>query len=351
MLFPEQGADYIDPKSLVENAMSVASRFLGVFAARAFVGWGCALAAVVLAIPASASAFPDRPVKLIVPWPAGGSTDVALRALAQATAPHLGQPIVVENRPGVAGTLGPATMAKSAKPDGYTLTQYSIALIRVAHMQEVTYNPVSDFTPIIGLSGYTFGVVVRADSPWRSWDEFVAHSKAHPGKISYGSVGTGSSQHIAMEAIAEKVGATWLHVPFKGSSDALTALMGGHVDAASDSTGWAPHVNAGRLRLLVTFGKERTKKWATVPTLLDKGYGLVFESPFGLAGPAGMPPEVVRVLHDAFKKGLESPEFQKTLENLDQSKVYEDTESYRRSIETMNKVEGALLKRLGLSNK
>lgn len=331
--------------------MSVASQVSGVLLTRCVRQWGLALAAAVLALPAAASTFPDRPVKLVVPWPAGGSTDVALRALAQASSAHLGQPIVVENRPGVAGTLGPAWVAKSAKADGYTITQHSIAVIRVAHMQDVNYHPVNDFTPIIGLSGYTFGVVVRADAPWKTWEEFVAHSKAHPGKVSYGSVGTGSSQHIAMEAIAEKAGTQWLHVPFKGSSDALTALMGGHVDAASDSTGWAPHVNAGRLRLLVTFGQQRTKKWSSVPTLLDKGYGLVFESPFGLAGPAGMPPEVVRVLHDAFKKGLESAEFQKTLEGLDQSKVYEDTATYGRTIEKMNKEEGALLKRLGLTTK
>ena len=314
------------------------------------------LAASVLALAtiggpsgAVAADFPSRPVTLIVPWPPGGSTDIALRELARLSSAHLGQPIVIENKPGAAGTLGPGVMSKTAKPDGYTISQIALTQFRLPHMQPVNYNPVEDFTYIIGLSGYTFGVVVRADSPWKSWQEFAAYVKANPGKATYGSVGVGSSQHIAMQAIGEKAGFDWTHVPFKGSSEALTALLGGHVDAVSDSTGWAPHVESGKMRLLVTFGATRTTKWPDVPTLRDLGYNLVFDSPYGLAGPKGMSPAVVKVLHDAFRKGLDDPAFSKTLERLDQSRRYMDTETYRRYAEQAFAEEGEMIRKLGLA--
>lgn len=304
-----------------------------------------------LGLAAWAGEFPERPVTLIVPWPAGGATDAVLRELAIITAKHLGQPIVIDNKPGAAGTLGPTSMAKTAKPDGYTIAQVALTQFRLPHMQQVNYDALKDFTYLIGLSGYTFGVVVRADSPWKTWAEFAAYAKANPAKVSYGSVGVGSSQHIAMHAIGEKVGIDWTHVPFKGSAEALTALLGGHVDAVSDSTGWAPYVDSGKMRLLFTMGQQRTKKWPSVPTLNELGYGLVFDSPYGLAGPKGMDPAVVKKLHDAFKQGLKDPAFAKTLEKYDQTERYMDTETYTRYAPESFASEGAMIKRLGLAAK
>ena len=298
--------------------------------------------------PAAAAGFPERPVTMIVPWPAGGAADGVLRGLAQATAPFLGQPIVIENKPGVGGTLGPAAMAHTAKPDGYTVAQITIAQFRLPHMQAVNYDPLKDFSYIIGLSGYTFGVVVRADAPWKDWDEFVAYAKANPGRVTYGTGGTGTTHHIAMEAVGEKAGVQWTHIPFKGSADNLTALMGGHIMASVDSTGWAPYVEAGKMRLLITLGSERTKKWPYAPTLLDKGYGLAFDSPYGLAAPAGTPPEVVAKLHDAFKKGLESPEFAKVMEFYDQTNRYMSTADYEKFVVKSVEEEGRMVQRLGL---
>src|SRR5882672_6047771 len=155
---------------------------------------------------AHAQNFPARPVTLIVPWPAGGTTDVGMRALASATETHLGQPIVVENRPGAGGTLGPGQMAATAKPDGYTLAQIPITVFRFPFMQKTTFDPATDFTYIIGVSGYTFGVVVKDDAPWKTFPELLAAAKAEPGKINYGSPGTGTSLHIAMEQIARRQG-------------------------------------------------------------------------------------------------------------------------------------------------
>jgi tripartite-type tricarboxylate transporter receptor subunit TctC len=279
---------------------------------------------------ADAQGFPARPVTLIVPWPAGGTTDVGMRALASATEKHLGQSIVIENRPGGSGTLGPGQMANTAKPDGYTVAQIPISVFRFPFMQKTTFDPAADFTYIIGVSGYTFGVVVKDDAPWKTFPELVAAAKAEPGKINYGSPGTGTSLHIAMEQIAKQQGVKWTHVPFKGNADAMNALLGGHIHAVADSSGWAQLVNAGRFRLLVTWGAARTKNWPTVPTLREIGIDMVANSPFGIAGPKGMDPKVVKALHDAFKKGLEDPSYVEAMAKLDMEQFYLSSEDYRK---------------------
>jgi tripartite-type tricarboxylate transporter receptor subunit TctC len=188
-----------------ENAMK--RSVFGTVLAVGFAAWISA---------AQAQNFPVRPVTLIVPWPAGGTTDLGMRALASATEKHLGQSIVIENRPGGSGTLAPGQMAASAKPDGYTVTQIPITVFRFPFMTKTTFDPSADFTYIIGVSGYTFGVVVRDDAPWKTFQEFLADAKTNPGKINYGTPGAGTSLHITMEQIAKRQGIKWTHVPFKG---------------------------------------------------------------------------------------------------------------------------------------
>ncbi len=284
---------------------------------------------LVLAAPQlHAQNFPEKPITLICPWPAGGTTDVAMRALAEAMSKQLGQRVVIENKPGAAGTVGPASLAQNARPDGYTVSQMPISVFRVPYLEKVNFDPMTDFTWIIGITGYTFGVVVRADSPWKTWREFIAYAQANPGKVSYGTPGTGTSLHITMEEIARREGIQWLHVPFKGSADTTTALMGGHITATADSTGWGELVDAGKFRLLVTWGTERTKRWPSVPTLKELGYGLVSNSPYGIAGPKGMDPKIVKILHDAIKRAIEDPAYLKTAERLDQEKWYLSSEDY-----------------------
>jgi tripartite-type tricarboxylate transporter receptor subunit TctC len=281
-----------------------------------------------LSLACNAQTFPARPVTFIVPWPPGGSTDLAMRSLSVIAEKHLGQRIVIENKPGVTGTMGAQTLAGGAKPDGYTISQMPITVFRLPAMMKTNYDPSTDFTWIIHLTGYTFGVVVRADSPWKTWKDLVAHAKANPGKLTYATPGNGSSLHITMEDIALREGISWVQVPFKGYAEGAQALLGGHVDVHADSTGWAEQVNAGRLRLLVTWGAQRTKRWPNVPTLKEVGYPIVSNSPFGIAGPKGMDPAVVKVLHDAFKKALEDPEFQRTLEKFDQEAYYLNSADY-----------------------
>ena len=305
-----------------------------------------ALALLAFAAPALAQNYPSRPITLIVPWPAGGSTDTHLRKLAELASRHLGQPIVIENKPGFGGMLGPAAMAKSAAPDGYTLSQLTVGAFRTPHMQKVDWDPLRDFTYIIGVSGYTFGVVVKADSPFKTFSDLIAYAKANPGQMSFASTGTGTSPHLLMEEVASKAGVQLLHVPFKGNADSTQALMGGHVMAQSDATGWGKFVDAGTFRLLVTFGDQRTR-WGA-PTAKELGYDVVSYSPYGIVGPKGMDPKVVRIIHDAFKKAIDDPENQKVLQQLDQVYWYKSTEDYAKWAAETNVSERALIERLGL---
>jgi tripartite-type tricarboxylate transporter receptor subunit TctC len=300
------------------------------------------------ALPVVAAEFPSKPVTLIVPWAPGGSTDVCLRVLADTTGKYLGQPVVVDNKPGGGGTVGGATMAATAKPDGYTLAQIPISVIRYPYMMKVNWDTVRDFTYIIHLTGYTFGVVVKADAPWKTWNEFIAYAKANPGKVTYATPGAGTSLHITMETIAMKQGIKWIQVPMKGGGETTPAVLGGHVTATADSTGWAPQVDAGELRLLVTWGNQRTKKWPSVPTLKELGYGIVSNSPFGIAGPKGMDPKVVKILHDAFKKGMEDPAFQKILAQFDMEPFYKDSEDYTKFVKEQCEEEKVILEKMGL---
>jgi tripartite-type tricarboxylate transporter receptor subunit TctC len=301
---------------------------------------------LLLAAFAHAQQFPSKPVTLIVPWPAGGSTDIYFRKLGEIAAKPLGQPLVIENRPGGSGMNGPATMAKTAKPDGYTIAQLPITAYRVPYMQKVDWHPINDFSYIIGISGYTFGIVVKADSPIKSFQDLIAQAKTNPGSVSYGTPGTGTSLHLAMEEIAAKTGAKFLHVPFKGNADSTQALMGGHIMVQVDSTGWARHVDAGTFRLLATLGERRTR-W-NAPTVKELGVDTVSDSPYGLVGPKGMPQEVVKRLHDAFKAAIDEPEHKKTLQQLDQLYWYKSSEDYAKWAAEMFKAERATIERVGL---
>ena len=299
--------------------------------------------------PAAAQGYPTRPITLICPWPAGGSTDRHLRKLAELASKHLGQNVIVENRPGAGGMLGPAGMAGNAKPDGYTLSQLTVSAFRQPHMMNVDWDPMRDFTYIIGVSGYTFGVVVKSDSPFRSFKQLIEYAKENPGKLSYGSTGNGTSPHLLMEEVAHKAGVKLLHVPFKGNADSTQALMGGHVMAQSDATGWGKFVDAGTFRLLVTFGAEPTR-WGA-PTAKELGYDVVSYSPYGIVGPKGMDPKIVKIIHDAFKKAIDDPEHHKVLKELDQVYWYKSSRDYQRWAAETLQGERATIERVGLLKK
>ncbi|HCY14798.1 MAG: hypothetical protein A2Z93_15865 [Curvibacter sp. GWA2_64_110] len=290
--------------------------------------------AAALAAPAIVSSsalaqdkFPNRPITLIAPWPTGGSSDAVMRAFAESAGRALGGTVIVENKPGVGGTLG-ATAMLNAKPDGYTLTQLPLGIYRLPHMQKMPFDPVKDLTHIVCLTGYTFGLAATMDAPYKSLKEMVAYAKANPGKVAYGHTGTGTTPHLAIEEFAAKAGIELTDIPFKGSAEIMQSILGGHIQLMSGTTEFAPHVRAGKLRLLATLGRERNKAFPDVPTVKESGWDTVSESPFGIGGPKNMDPAIVKILHDAFRKTLEDPKVLETLDKFYQPVIYMNTADY-----------------------
>ncbi len=310
-----------------------------------------AAALTTIATGVMAQSYPTKPITLIVPWPAGGSTDVAMRAIAEGASKHLGQPIVIDNKAGASGTLGPATMAATAKPDGYTIAQMPITVMRLPLMQKVSWDAEKSFTYIIHLTGYTFGITTKADSPYKTWKDVVDFAKANPGKVTYATPGSGTSLHIGMEQIADHSGIKLTQVPFKGGAETGAAVLGGHTTLQADSTGWKPLVEAGQLRLLALWTANRSKNWPDVPTLKELGYPFVFDSPFGIAGPKGIDPKIVQILHDAFKKSIDDPAVVATLEKYDMVPRYMNTDDYVKAVQAVIAQESAALAKIGLLKK
>jgi tripartite-type tricarboxylate transporter receptor subunit TctC len=310
-----------------------------------------ALAAVVPTLRAQPAGWPARPITLIVPWPAGGSTDRHLRALAEIASKTLGQNVIVQNQPGGGGTTGPGTMALTAKPDGYTVAQFPMGMLRIPHMQKTAWNPLTDFSFILGVTGYTFGFVVRSDSPYKTLADYLDAARKQPGKIDFGSTGIGTSPHLLMEEVSDVAKIELNHIPFKGNADLMQALLGGHVMAASDATGWDKFVESGQMRLLVTFGDVRTKRWPNVPTARELGFNVVGNSPYGLVGPKGMDPAVQKALHDGFKRAMDDPKHLDVLEQLNQPVWYKNSADYGAWARDTFGKERALIERLGLAAK
>lgn len=278
--------------------------------------------------PARAATFPSEPITLIVPFPAGGATDNQMRALSVPLSKILKQTIIISNKPGVGGTLGPSTMARSARPDGYTLSIVVGTLFRYPFIQEVTYDPLKDFTYIANLTGYSYGVVVREDAPWKTLNDLLEDGKKRPNEITFGATGLGGTGHIVMERLQRATGAAFNFVPYKGAAEETTALLGGHIHFVSDA-GWGPMVDTKRLRLLTVMGKERAKRVPEAPTLIESGFDIVASNPVGVVGPAGMAPEVVDTLQKALFKASEDPDYLRTLEMADQVPQLMDAAQYR----------------------
>jgi tripartite-type tricarboxylate transporter receptor subunit TctC len=307
--------------------------------------------AVLCSSVAMAQDYPTKPITLIVPWPAGGSTDISMRAIADAASKHLGQPIVIDNKGGGGGTVGPATMAAASKPDGYTISQLPITVFRLPLMQDVSWNPEKDFSYIIHLTGYTFGVTTNAESQFKSWKDVVDFAKANPGKVTYATPGTGTSLHVGMEQIAALAGIKLTQVPFKGGAETNAAVLGNHTMLQADSTGWRPLVDAGKLRLLMVWTAARSPNFPDVPTLKEIGYPMVYDSPFGIGGPKGMDPKIVAKLHDAFKKAIEDPAVIAILAKYDMVPNYKNTEDYKKFVVELTASERKVIEGIGLGKK
>ena len=309
-----------------------------------------ALAALTAALPlaASAQAFPAKPIKLVIAFPAGGPTDITMRQLADNASKILGQPVIVDNKPGAGGTL-PAQALQTTAPDGYTIGQIPLGVFRLGYTTKINWDPIKDISYVINVTGYAFGIVVPADSPIKNWADYVAYAKANPGKLTYGSTGTLTSPHLTTELIAQKAGIELQHIPYKGSADLMLALQSGQLMSGADSTGFAPQVEAGKLRVLNTWGEKRLAKFPDAPTLKELGIDIVQNSPFGIGAPKGTPPEVVKKLHDAFKQAMEEPSYVAALGKYDMLPDYKSSVQYTQFAKDTVAREKVIIEKLGLA--
>ncbi len=309
------------------------------------------LAAVALPLSglrsALAQGYPERPITFICPWPAGGTADQSMRALCSVAGRVLGQSIAVENRAGASGMIGAKAIA-AARPDGYTIGQIPISVTRFSQLGTLQADPRKDYSYLARTSGQTFGIAVPADSPFKTLAEFVAHAKANPGKTTYAHAGVGGATHVGMEEFASAAGIQLNHVPYKGGAEALQGVLGKHVDALADSSSWAPHVEAGKLRLLATWGEQRTPRFKDTATLKELGYNVVVDAPNGIGAPKGLDPAVAAKLREAFRQAVASPEFKAVAEKIDAPVLYLDGPDYEKYVHQVYLRETALIDKLKL---
>ncbi len=304
-------------------------------------------AALLHPLGAVAQAYPERPITFVCPWPAGGTADQSMRALCVAASRVLGQAIAVENKAGASGMIGTKAMA-SSKPDGYTIGQIPISVTRFSQLGTLQLDPLKDFTYLARTSGQTFGMAIPVASNFKSLQELVAFAKANPGKVTYSHAGVGGATHVGMEEFAMAAGIQFNHVPYKGGADALQAVLGGHVDMLADSSSWAPHVEAGKLKLLATWGEQRTTRFKDTPTLKELGYNVVVDAPNGIGAPKGMDPAVTKKLRDAFRVAVASAEFKQVTDKIDAPVLYLDGPDYEKYVATMYHKETLLIDKLKL---
>jgi len=280
--------------------------------------------------------YPEKPINLIMCWPPGGTMDVSLRPLAQAAGQSLGQLIVIEYRAGASGSVGMGLL-KTKKPDGYTIGSTTEGSITQQHVSKVGYDITKDFTCIMQYVDVACGLVVRADSSWKTFQEFVDYAKANPGKIRYTSASPAGAPNLTMASLSKRFGIDWVNIPFAGGAPAVTALLGGHVEAfAATLGGCKSHILSGRLRLLAAFGEKPLPSFPDVPNLIELGFPVNFPVSYFLFGPKGLPVDILETLHQAFKKGLQDPDFIKACAMGESIITYRNPQEMAKHILQMN---------------
>jgi tripartite-type tricarboxylate transporter receptor subunit TctC len=274
-----------------------------------------------LAAPAHAQQFPAKEVSIVIPYAAGGATDLVFRALAASSGKYLGRAVVVVNKPGGGGAVG-VTEVQGAKPDGYTLLSAITPLTILPHQVKTTFT-YRDFEPIINVVLDPVMFQVRAEAPWKTLKEFLDYGRKNPGFITVGNSGAGGGVHLIALAFEKAAGVQFNHIPFAGGGPSVTALLGGHINAVSVSPpeGIA-QVKAGKLRIIALFSEKRMSDFPNVPTVREEGVNFAMSQWRGLAAPKGTPAPVVKALHDAFKRGMEDPAFIKNATDMSVALAY-----------------------------
>lgn len=264
---------------------------------------------------AARAEYPDKPITMIVPWAAGGSTDQTARVLAKAAEASLGQTIVIVNQPGASTTIGMAALA-AAKPDGYTIgTLSSTGYLVALQGRQLSFDPINAFSYISYYGDNVIGIAVKSDAPWKTLQDLIEDGKKRPGAVKYGTAGVGTTQHLTTEAIQFGSKAKFVHVPQQGSAASMPALLGGHVDFVTETSVWAPFIEDKSVRLLAVTTPKRAAAYPDVPTLTELGYKSL-RSVQAIIAPAGLPEPIRARLETAFRKALSDKAFQDTMSRL-----------------------------------
>ncbi|MEW6663870.1 MAG: tripartite tricarboxylate transporter substrate binding protein [Thermodesulfobacteriota bacterium] len=300
---------------------------------------------MVMVMPVYAADFPAKEVQVIIPWAAGGATDLIFRAVAATTGKYLGKAVIIVNRPGGGGTVGYTEGAKAA-PDGYTLTSAVTPLTILPH-QVTTAFTYKNFEPVINVVDDPSMFLVKSDAPWKSLKEFLDYAKKNPGMITVGNSGAGGGVHLVALAFERAAGVKFNHIPFSGGGPSVTALLGGHVNAVSVSPPEGiPQVQAGKLQIIALFAEKRFGMFPNVPTVKEQGINFVMGMWRGLAAPKGTPPDVIKKLHDAFKKGMEDPAFTQKAKDMAVNVSYLGSADFGKRMAADHEFFGKLIKEM-----
>lgn len=297
----------------------------------------------------SSKEWPNSSITMIVPWGAGGATDLISRMLAETLHKSLGVPVIVENKTGAAGLLGLGVLAK-AKPDGYTVSFMSCtAITEKPFLKKVPFDPIKGFSYICQVFNYSYGFAVKADAPWKTFQEFVEAAKKQPGKLTVSTSGIGSTMHVALAKLEDRIpGFKVKVVPYQKSTDVVLAAMGGHVNACFQTQEWAPYVASGQLRLLAAPQKERLPDYPSVPTWLDLGYGVYARSQGAYVAPAGLPESIRDRLEREFKKAMDSPGFKDLIKKYSMTEFYKPGRELYEELMAMYEENKAFIPKLGI---
>jgi len=299
-----------------------------------------------------AADYPKKPVKLIINFSAGGTTDTAARLMVSKAAEIVGQALVCMNKPGAGGTLGVSHVAR-AKNDGYTIGTCNMpAVAIIPQIREVPYKPFEDLTQIAAVMPYEYGIMVRGDSPWKTWEQLVDYIKKNPGKITYASPGTGTTNHLVTARIGKELGLDWKHVPFQGGVKETAALLGGHVDCINNTTASvASSIKAGKIRVLMVTSEYRFSLCPDVPTMKEKGFDFSQISYMSIIAPAGIPDTAKAKIEAAFKAAVEDKAVIKGTGKLDLHPKFMPGNEYEALLKKLAKEWGTLLPELDVKIK
>jgi tripartite-type tricarboxylate transporter receptor subunit TctC len=295
---------------------------------------------------AESTNYPTKPINLLIGYAPGGVIDITARFMAAKAERILGQPFAITNN-GAAGSSAAWAILKSKPADGYNIVAGgNSALCRMPHLRELPYK-MDDFIPIMHYATPILTpVVVKADSPWKTFKDLVDYAKKNPGKLTYSTTGAGSPMHISMEYVAKQEGIKWTHVPYPGTVPAFTAMLGGHVNFQVGAAECIPYVKNGTVRILANLSEKRVKTWPDVPTLVEQGYDTYNESVFMFGAPKGTPKAIIDKLDATFRKAMDDPEFPAVMAKVEFEASYRNSEDTRKYLEKADKVIGAMIREL-----